>query len=115
MLVPGGQYKRQVMQSAATATGNGTAIDCTDASSGAATALTMQITGITTATITFEATVDGSNWVAVQTTDLNAGTSATTATANGIYRLTVLGLLQVRPRISAYTSGTITVIGILSA
>jgi hypothetical protein len=103
------------MQSAATATGNGTAIDCTDASSGAATALTMQITGITTATITFEATVDGSNWVAIQFANLNSATAATTATADGLYRATVLGLVQVRARISAYTSGAITIIGILSA
>lgn len=115
MLLPGGNYQYQLMQSAATATGNGTALATTDAANGAHTTLTMQVAGITTATITFEATVDGSNWVAVACTNLNDGTAATTATANGLYRLTCLGLVSVRARISAYTSGTITVIGVAVA
>lgn len=115
MNVPGGQYSAFLMQNAATATGNGTAMDCTEETSGAMTALTMQVQGITTATITFEATIDGANWVAVQATNLNSGNIATTTTADGIYRITVLGLVSVRARISAYTSGTITVTGILTA
>jgi len=103
------------MQNAAVATGNGTAMECTAATRGAMTVLTMQVQGITTATITFEATIDGSNWVAVQATNLNSGSAATTATADGLYRLTVLGLVSVRARISAWTSGTITVTGILTS
>lgn len=115
MNAPGGQYINLVMQNAATATGNGTAMDCTAITRGAMTALTMQVTGITTATITFEATIDGTNWVAILATNLANDTTATTATADGIYRITVLGLVSVRARISAYTSGTITVRGILVA
>lgn len=115
MLVPGGQYEKVVMQDAAVATGNGTAAASTSGSGGCYTTLTVQITGITTATITFEATIDGSNWVAIAFTNLNAGTDATTATANGLYRATVLGLVSVRARISSWTSGAITVTGILSA
>jgi hypothetical protein len=115
MLVPGGQYKYVIMQSAAVGTGNGTAIDCTEVSGGALTALTMQIVGISSATITWEATIDGTNWIAVMVTNLNAGTDATTATANGLYRLTVLGLSQVRARISTWGSGTIYVYGVASA
>lgn len=115
MLLPGGNYQYQLMQSAATATGNGTAISTTDAANGAATTLTMQVAGITTATITFEATIDGSNWIAVACTNLNDGTASTQATANGLYRLTCLGLVSVRARISAYTTGTITVIGVAVA
>lgn len=103
------------MQNAATATGNGTSIECTGGTRGAMTVLTMQITGISGDTLTFEATIDGSNWVAVQATNLNSGSAATTATANGLYRLTVLGLLSVRARISTYSAGTITVTGILTA
>jgi hypothetical protein len=99
------EYK---MQDGATATGNGTAWT-TD--TGGFNTLAMQVEGITTATITFEATVDGSNWVAVQATNLTSGTAATTATADGLYRLDVSGLYQVRARISAYTSGTINVTG----
>lgn len=115
MLVPGGEYKRVIMQSAAVATGNGTAVECTEISGGAYTVLTIQITGITTATFTFEATIDGTNWVAIQFTNLNSESAATTATADGIYRATVLGLVQVRARISSWTSGTITATGVLSA
>ena len=115
MNVPGGQYINAIMQNAATGTGNGTAMDCTAATRGAMTVLTMQVTGITTATITFEGTIDGTNFVAVQATNLNSGSAATTATADGLYRITVLGLVSVRARISAYTSGTITITGILTS
>lgn len=115
MNVPGGQYKKVAMQSAATATGAGTSINTVDASSGALTVLTAQIVGITTATVTWQGTIDGTNWVAIQFTNLNDGTAATTATADGLYRATVLGLMQVRANITAYTSGTITVTGVAVA
>lgn len=115
MNVPGGQYKQIVMQNAATTTGNGTAIEVTDGSGGALITLAMQITGITTATVTFQATIDGSNWVAVLVTKLADGSDSTTATADGLYRLTCHGLRQVRAQISAYTSGTITVTGLACA
>lgn len=113
--VPGGLPVRKVMQSAAVATGNGTAIDCVSPTYGALTTLTAQVTGITTATITWEATIDGTNWVAIQATNLNDGTEATTATANGLYRVVCLGLVKVRARISAWTSGTIYVTGVACA
>lgn len=96
------------MQSAAVATGNGTAVNV---AAGGYVTLVAQVTGITTATITWEATIDDSTWVAIRATDLTSGTAASTATANGLFSLTVSGLSQVRARISAYTSGTITVTG----
>lgn len=104
-----------ILQSAAVAIGNGTAIEVTDAIRGSYLALTVQITGITTATVTWEATVDGTNYVAIQATNLNAGTEATTATADGIFRMTVLGFKYVRARISAWTTGTVYVTGYLTA
>lgn len=107
-------YKKHIFQSGATATGNGTAVDCTPVADGPYYSATVQVQGITTATVTWEGTIDGTNWVAVRATNLNSGSDATTATADGIYRLTVLGFNQVRARISAYTSGTITVTGILA-
>lgn len=105
----------QYMHSAAVATGNGTVIETTGVDTGGCMTLTMQVAGITTATVTFEATIDGSNWVAVACTNLNDGVASTQATADGLYRLTCLGLVLVRARISAYTSGTITVIGMAVA
>lgn len=106
-------YHLVIMHSAAVATGNGTAVECVGVGDGARTTLTVQIQGITIATVTFEGTVDGTNWVAMGFTTLaNNSTVATTATADGLYRATVLGLLSVRARISAWTSGTITVTGV---
>lgn len=110
MNVPGGLVRQTVMQSAAVATGNGTAINTIDVD-GAFSVATMQVTGITTATITFEVTNDGTNWVGILAENLTTGTEATTATADGIYRVTVLGVRQLRARVSAWTSGTITVTG----
>ena len=86
----------------------------TAAADGVYATLTAQVVGITTATITWEGTVDGTNWVAIQATNLNTGSAATTATADGLYRINVTGLLKVRARISAWTAGTITVTGVLT-
>lgn len=103
-------YFTNVMQSAAAATGNGTAVDCINPNDGAITTLTAQVTGTFVGTVTFEGTIDGTTWVAIGFTSLaDMTTIATTAAAAGIFRATVLGLKQVRARVSAYTSGTITV------
>lgn len=99
----------QVMQSAAVATGDGTPIDVT----GLAT-LCAQVTGITTATITWEATIDGATWTGLLAAPITTGTGALTATANGIYRMDVRGLQKVRARISAWTAGATTVVGMAS-
>ena len=99
------QYTEQQMQNGATATGNGTALD----TNGFHVTM-LQVTGITTATITVEATVDGTNWVAWPATN-NAGTAATTITADGLYRVDHYATHQLRARISAHTSGAIDVIG----
>lgn len=115
MNVPGGEYHRVTMQDAAVATGAGTALDVSLVPGGAFTVAAFQIVGITTATITFQATIDGTNWVAVQAENLANGTSATTATADGIYRLTTLGLAQVRANITSWTTGTIYVYGVRAA
>lgn len=104
------------LQAGATGTGNGTAVDTTTAATGEGfLGLTVQITGISGDTITWEGTVDGTNWVAVMVENLNTGAEATTATANGIYRLAVLGLRQFRARVSTYSAGTIYVTGYLTA
>jgi hypothetical protein len=116
MLVPGGDFAKKVLQSAAVATGNGTVVYPTSISDGAYTCLTLQVEGITTATITWEATIDGTNWVAIEATNLaSSATPATTATADGIYRVVVAGLMQFRARISAWTTGATTVTGVMTA
>lgn len=93
-------------QSAAGATGNGTAFDVAGLA-----LVTVQVTGTFVGTVTFEGTIDGSNWIAILARSVVDGATATTATAPGIYQLPVAGLEQVRARVSAYTSGSITAIG----
>lgn len=95
-----------MLQNVATATGNGTTI-VTDGYS--TVGLTVTISN--TATVTFEATQDVNTWQAVvctQTSNTSA-TLVTTATATGTYHCAVSGMVQFRARISAYTSGTVTV------
>lgn|SRR5690606_37685742 len=104
-----------IMQDAATATGNGTPVTCTSHADGAWTDLVMQVVISDTATVTFEATVDGSTWHTLNVVDLEDGTDATTASASGIFRANVRGLTQVRARVSALTSGTVDVVGQLVA
>jgi hypothetical protein len=95
---------REILQTAAVAIGNGTSAQVSGLSWGVA-----QIVGITTATITWEATIDGTNWAGIRATLLSSGTAAATATADGLYQIDLRGLSQIRARISAWTSGTITV------
>ena len=102
------------MQSAATATGNGTAIVIgTSAAAPGANlgAVGIQITGTFSATVTFEATTDGSNWTAVMATNLNDDSRATTATAAGHYTILYGSAIRVRARISSYSSGSVTITG----
>jgi hypothetical protein len=100
-----------LFQTAAVATGNGTAYSFVGFNR-----LSVVISGITTATVTFEVSFDGTTYYAVGLVG-NTGTRATTATADGVYMLPpemAAGMPFIRARISAYTSGTITVRGVMS-
>jgi len=101
-----------------TASGNITATNssCTSTAcvqisvSAETSAVAWQISGTFSATITFEATVDGSHWVSWAVIADGSSTTqrsyATTQTAAGIYQMNVAGFYAVRARCSAYTSGT---------
>lgn len=108
MLARGGSYFHKMLHDAAAATGNGVSVPCVSTQEGFKTAVGIQISGTFVGTITFEGTVDGANWVAVEVEDLNDRTWTTTATAPGLFRAVSLGLLYFRARISAYSSGAIT-------
>lgn len=110
-----GVYAVQPMQSAAVATGAGTAMDVLTSGDGSMSTWAAQVKGITTATITWQCTIDGTNWVNMQMTNVTSGTAAATATADGIFRGTVIGVKQVRANITAYTSGTINITGVVTA
>ena len=68
-------------------------------------AVAVQIVGTLSATITFEATVDGTNWVAFNLVPAASATAASTATAAGIWTAVTNGIAGFRARCSAYTSG----------
>ncbi len=68
----------------------------------------VQITGTFTATATFEATVNGADWVACAATSAAGGAVVTTATAAGLWAIPAAGYAAVRVRCSAYTSGSLT-------
>lgn len=68
----------------------------------------VQVTGAFVGTISFEATLDGSNWFAVNAAPVTGGALVTTATAAGQWIIGTSGFAQTRVRVSAYTSGTAT-------
>lgn len=94
------QSVRQILQNAAAATGDGSVMGVEGAA-----ALGVQITGIFTATVTFEVSIDGATWVAVTGKNLGTGARATTATAAGIYTINVAAYAYFRARLT-WTSGT---------
>lgn len=61
------------------------------------------------ATVTFEGTLDDTNWVAIRARNLNTGAVVTSTSESGLFLLPVNGLSQIRARVSAFTSGTVTV------
>lgn len=68
--------------------------------------LAVQITGTWVGTVTFEGTVDGTNWVPINGVSASTSAPQPTTTVNGVYRLTPSGLASVRVNMTSYTSGT---------
>lgn len=98
-----------VMQNAATAAGNGSPLLMSGYKTG-----TLQVTGTWAGTITFEVTLDGTNWVTATLLDISSTSRVhkDTTTANGLFSADeYAGCLYLRARISTYTSGAVTVIG----
>lgn len=69
-----------------------------------------QITGTWVGTITFEASLDGTTWTAINAVSASTSTPQTTTTVNGLYRVTPGGLQQIRANMSAFTSGSASVL-----
>lgn len=65
-----------------------------------------QFTGTWSGTITFEGSVDGTTYQALNATPTNSSSATTTATSNGVWTGSVGGLRYARARFSTYTSGT---------
>jgi hypothetical protein len=92
--------RKVTMHSAASATATGTWMNV-----GGMNAVVVQITGTFVASVTWQGTVDESNWVTLQAQDLSTGKFATTAAAAGLYLLNVAGLKRIRANMT-WTSGT---------
>jgi hypothetical protein len=67
------------------------------------------ISGTWVATVQFEGTVDGTNWVAVNAYVPSTLAAVTSTTANGTWIIPAAALGTIRVRSSAFTSGTIAV------
>lgn len=70
-------------------------------------ATVVQLSGTWMATGLFEGTADGANWVAVNASPVGGTTAVQSTVSAGAWQLNVAGMVAVRLRISAYTSGTI--------
>lgn len=66
----------------------------------------IQVQGTYSGTISFEGSVDGSTYVALNMTPLASTTAVSSTTSTGVWTAGVGGLVIVRARMSAYTSGT---------
>ena len=100
--------RKTTFHSAASATATGNVMNLTGIAN-----VAIQVSGTyTTASLAFEGSIDGTNWVEIQAMDMNDGSVATTATANGLYVAPVSGLMLFRSNLT-WTSGTsITATGI---
>lgn len=103
-----GKEVSKKLQDGATGTGNGTVFDVEGAE-----AIHVEVwhsAGSFVATITFETSLDQSNWNPIGLTQKSDNsTVATTATAGGAFFGDIRGVKFFRARISAYTSGTLQV------
>lgn len=94
-------YEHKVtMHSAASATAAGTWIH-----TAGVTSVVAQITGTFVASVTWQGTIDESNWVAIEAENLASGAVSSIANAAGLYKLNVAGLRRVRANLT-WTSGT---------
>lgn len=97
--------KIETLQNAVTATGNGTV----SIVQGMTTSV-VQVSGTFVGTISFEASLDGTTFHAIECFSIgDRAVSITTTTSTGSWRCNVSGISRFRARVSAYTSGSITV------
>lgn len=102
------------MQSGAVANGDGTSLAVT----GYGTALLSVTASVAMSggtTINFEASSDDTTWVSVLAQKVGTSTIGATTTSTGDYRLDSTGYKSVRARVSAYSAGTISVLGYVLA
>lgn len=67
----------------------------------------IQLDGTWVGTVTFDGTVNHGTWQTLSVTPTNSTTAVTSATSTGLWIGSCAGLLAVRARVSAFTSGSI--------
>jgi hypothetical protein len=95
------------LQVNAAATGNGATMPVLGSST-----VSFQVSGTFSATVTFEGTVDEATWVILPAVNVATGAVAATATAAGVYQADCAAFGHVRARVSAYVSGSVTVVAL---
>ena len=68
-----------------------------------------QLFGTWTGVVTFEGTINNSDWASVRAEPLTTGTLAVSTTGNGLFRIDSTGLFKTRCRFSTDSSGTVSV------
>lgn len=102
------------MQSGAVANGNGTNLAVTGYGT-ALLSITASVTMSGGTTINFEASTDDTTFVPIQAQLLGTNTVAVSTTTTGDYRLDCSGFKSIRARISAWSAGTISILGYVLA
>lgn len=93
-----------------TATGDLTATgSVTTATLNGSTAVGIYIFGTWVATVQFEASIDGTTYFSVNALPITGGALVTSTTGNGQWQVNSGGYANVRARVSAYTSGTVSI------
>lgn len=92
------------LQTSAAAVGVGTAVDVSNLDF-----VALNVRGITTAVIVFQASIDGTNYDNVYALTMGTWTLSTTTIANGNFLIAVAGYKYLRANITSYGSGSITV------
>jgi hypothetical protein len=95
---------RATLQAAAGAIGDGTPMDVTGLAS-----LGLAVAGTFVGTVRFETSLNGLEWSALPVLDVPNEATVDYTTGEGLYQAEVAGCSLVRARVSAFTSGSITV------
>lgn len=93
-------------QSGAVAIGNGTVQDVTGYD-----ILTLNVTISATATVTYEGSIDGTNWITTPFYFMNGQANNSSASSVSGLRFSITGFKFFRARVSGWTSGTVDVSG----
>jgi len=91
----------EVTQGTITTNGQAVTADCRGAGSAAA-----QVTGTWSGTLSFKASVDGVNFVAINATPPTGGSAVTTTTGNGVWIISLGGYSQLEVVATATMTGS---------